>query len=374
MIETKPTGKPGWLRRVVGLLIFGSFAVAFTLAVIELIVRVVPLYPDRFVVYDAATGWRHIPNFTGTYLFPPCLGEYHQTVTINSHGLRDVEHSYERTEDDPYRVLLLGDSLTTGFEVPFDVTAFREANVLLNQGSAFPVEIINGGHQGYNTVQSLAFYMVEGRRYQPDLVILLFEPSNDISDNNHFLRTGGSTYLPYAALDEQGVLTIHEGDVSQPDPFKAALNPLHDALYSASNLYRLLYDRATVGRGFTLTLTHEQYAAELDRASQITAALLDELRSVVEADGAAFGVIIAPLNWNRINPSLEAWQWITQTLEEQGIVYRYPQEVFDNSSTGQNLFYTCDAYHWTPSGHALMGTVMTEFITAMHLARSDDTR
>ncbi len=368
MIETKPTGKSGWLKRMLGLSIFGLFAVVLTLAVIELVVRAVPLYPDRFVVYDAATGWRHIPNSRGTYLFPPCLGEYHQTVTINSHGLRDIEHSYDRTDDDTYRVLLLGDSLATGFEVPFEATAFRQAELLLNQGAASPVEIINAGHQGYNTVQSLAFYIAEGRRYHPDLVILLFEPSNDINDNNHVLRTGGSTYLPYVTLDEHGQLVFHDGDPTQPDPFKAVLNPVHAALYGASNLYRLLYDRATVGRGFTVTLTPEQYNVEREHAAQITAALLDELRSVVEADGADFGVIVAPLNWQRLNPSLEAWQVVTQLLEEQDVPYQYPQEVFDRASVSQNPFYTCDGYHWTPSGHALMGTVMTEFVTAMRLA------
>lgn len=361
--------KPGWFQRTLSLSVFTFSAVAVTLLLIEIVVRTVPFYPDRFVVYDSLTGWRHIPNFSGTYLFTPCLGEYRQSITINSQGLRDIEHAYDRTANEVYRILLLGDSLAAGFEVPFDATSFHQASVLLNEGSPTPVEIINAGHHGYSTVQSLAYYLAEGRRYQPDLVLLLFEPSNDVVDNNYMLRTGGSTYLPYVTLDDQGTLVFHEGDPTQPDPFAAVVNPLHDAIYSFSHLYRLIYDRAAMRMARPIALSPEQAAQELERTPRITAALIDELRAEVEGDGREFGVIVAPQNWQRLNADLAAWQVVTSILDDKDIPYRYPQQEFDSAAASQDLFFTCDRYHWTPAGHALMGTVITEFVTSVRASQ-----
>lgn len=98
---------------------------------------------------------------------------------INSKGLRDYEYSYEKSEG-TYRIVVLGDSVTTGFGVNLDELYVKQLEKLLNDDNKKNYEVINLGVGGYNTQQEFQWLKKEGLKYNPDLVIFSYL-FNDIS-------------------------------------------------------------------------------------------------------------------------------------------------------------------------------------------------
>ncbi len=364
-IETPQTttthSRPTLRQRITRLFVISITTILVTLGGAEFVVRAVPLYPDLFYQYDPVLGWQHYPNMSGTYIYMTCLGEYSQTVHINGQGLHDIERTYERA-DGTYRVLLLGDSLAAGFEVPLEDTFFRVAVSILNNDRT-QIDIINGGHQGYQTAQELVFYQREGLRYSPDMVIVVIEPANDLIDNNSVIRYGDSTYFPYFEQGEDGALIFHEGDPTQPNPERDQVNGVHDFFYDNSRLYRLLYDRRRFLQNVAQLNTRSDERTLIADSLEISTALIRQLRDSVAVNGAQFGVILAPLNWDRPSANTGSWEWLETFLTAENIPYVNPQARFDELiENGAQLFYACDKYHWTRVGHAVMADILANFI------------
>jgi hypothetical protein len=101
-------------------------------------------------------------------------------ITMNSLGLRDSEHSYQKPPG-VFRGLMLGDSFTEALDVHLTESYPYRVEACLGQQLAQPVEIINGGVSGYNTADEYLFYHYEGVRYNPDLVLLLLYVGNDFA-------------------------------------------------------------------------------------------------------------------------------------------------------------------------------------------------
>jgi len=97
-------------------------------------------------------------------------------IKINSQGLRDYEYTLAKRSGE-YRIMLLGDSTTLGWGVPFNETT---AKILEKELNAEPIpgyqhfEAINAGVGNYDTVQEVTYYQTRGRALQPDLVVLVF--------------------------------------------------------------------------------------------------------------------------------------------------------------------------------------------------------
>ena len=62
-------------------------------------------------LYDELLGWKNIPDWQAT--------THNRQLTINSKGLRDREHEYEKP-DGVRRILVLGDSYVWGYGVADD--------------------------------------------------------------------------------------------------------------------------------------------------------------------------------------------------------------------------------------------------------------
>lgn len=91
-------------------------------------------------------------------------------VKINSKKLRDREFSYERSPGKD-RILMLGDSLTFGWGVAQLDTTPKFLEDILNAKEQ-PTEVINTGVGNYNTAQQVTYFLNEGYKYKPDLVVL----------------------------------------------------------------------------------------------------------------------------------------------------------------------------------------------------------
>jgi hypothetical protein len=67
------------------------------------------------------------------------------------------------------------------------------------------VEVINFGVRGYGTAQELLTLRCCVWAYQPDIVLLAFLPTNDVSDNHRSLdRTSTSYARPYFVMEPEG--------------------------------------------------------------------------------------------------------------------------------------------------------------------------
>ena len=94
-------------------------------------------------------------------------------VRINAHGLRDFEYDYEKRPG-VYRILVLGDSITFGWGVPFAATYAKRLERLLNAHATagHSYQVINSGVGNWNTAQEVEWLRHEGLRYEPDLILL----------------------------------------------------------------------------------------------------------------------------------------------------------------------------------------------------------
>jgi len=177
------------LARALGPLLLAAGAAFFTLAVFEVGVRVAgyePIYqvyshPEVFWREDPLLGWSHEPGSTGVYVGPrPWPVEYEAPVRINSLGLRGPELA--PLPEAGARVLLLGDSVTAGFEVPFEETFGARLEALLGAELGSPVQVVNAGVRGYGTDQSYLYYRDRAGALDADVVVM-WHSANDLSDN-----------------------------------------------------------------------------------------------------------------------------------------------------------------------------------------------
>ncbi|WP_447971246.1 SGNH/GDSL hydrolase family protein [Nitrospira sp. M1] len=109
-------------------------------------------------------GHEHVPNQSGTYMGVP--------VAINAVGWRDKDYTVEKPND-VVRIMMLGDSVTFGWGAePEGVTSYVLESLLNQQESPKGFEVLNTGIGNTNTAMQTAYFLHEGFRYDPDIVVL----------------------------------------------------------------------------------------------------------------------------------------------------------------------------------------------------------
>jgi hypothetical protein len=181
VVTDNPTTK-GRGRRLAGNLALAGAALLASLVVCELVLRLLGVSYPVFVWTDPVRGVSHIPGVKSAW------------VEINSDGWRGPEVPLAHPAG-TLRIALLGDSYIEAFEVPFQKTAGEVLEHRLSALRGAPVEVLNFGEGGYGTSQELLTLQHEVWKYSPDLVLLAFTPSNDISDNYRPLKR--TDYVPY---------------------------------------------------------------------------------------------------------------------------------------------------------------------------------
>jgi lysophospholipase L1-like esterase len=144
-----------------GLRIFNPFGVEFF--------HILP-YHMQGMVDDPQLGYKHPESVT--YM----LGA--SQVSINAHGLRDADIPYTKPDNEK-RILVLGDSVTFGWGVSQGEAFSDQMEPLLRGQTGVQWQVINAGINGYNTEQEAAYLRLEGMRYSPDYVLLIYV-SNDV--------------------------------------------------------------------------------------------------------------------------------------------------------------------------------------------------
>ena len=156
------------------ILIFISLA--FSIAIVEIICRIIPFSNDSDPTYKLAHDilpYSMKPNSESTSI-------HGNLIKINSHGLRDHEYSYEKAEG-TFRILVLGDSVEFGFvskmEDGYTEVLERRLNALENKKYT-AIEIINTGHPVFNPLDRYNYLRLYGLKYSPDLLVVSLNSSD----------------------------------------------------------------------------------------------------------------------------------------------------------------------------------------------------
>lgn len=302
-----------WLQRA-GLVLFGLVA---TLAVCEGGLRLSGLgtYIDHHVQYDELLGWSKISNRDTWYR----TREYDVRERLNSRGLRDMERDYAKPPG-VFRALVLGDSFTEAHSVRFEERFTTLLERLLNrEGNSRRYEVINAGTDGYGTDQELLFYRSEGRKYRPDIILVMVYPENDVYYNTRvvygqpkprFVLESGYLRLlnvpvPKRAVSFRGHLNVVLG---RSMLYRAAANRLDWMWGRLERLLDLGGTRAEDEESFSewdireLDIYRREDTKVYREAWLLTEALLTALRDETMADGAGLALVVIPSN-SQVLPS-----------------------------------------------------------------------
>jgi lysophospholipase L1-like esterase len=338
-------------------------------------------------------GWGHAPGASGWA--QRCLHgkpEWGAHVAINSRGLRDREIPYARTHAG--RILLLGDSFAAGLQVDLDHVVAKRIERTLNAPDppGAHVEIVNAGVSGWGTDNELLFFLHEGWRYRPDVVLLFFNTGNDAFENHRPLVTSTATYpdKPFFRLVDGRLVREHYP--LPPAPWlQAAAVGAYRALwpYSAfvrrlgtvSFVWRYLQAPPAAAPGLRPAKAGEvclrEYPPEWREAWRITRGLLLRLHRAVEARGARLVVVVlngreevSPQRMDLMrafNPELATAdldpdkpnRLIARFLARRGIPTIPLLDAFRArfGRDGSPGFHAWDI-HWTAAGHALAAEIV----------------
>lgn len=353
-------------------LILVAFSALVVLAGLEIALRI--LAPARTVYppeqgrgkasrFDERLGWANKEG-AKTEL---ATREFTASVTINSKGLRGDEVPYERASGKP-RIALLGDSFAWGFGVSDDEALAPQLERALGESA----EVINMGVVGYGTDQEVLFYESEGRRYSPDLVLLVFclnDVENNVSARDRrygkplFVIDGDSLRLTNVPVREEASWDDWMSDYEMPAAEAAQKVPFKRRFRAYTFLterYYKLRERLEIVRP---GLFADGFDPHREEAWRVTFRLIERLRRDVEGDGARFAVVLVPrleqlryASWVRVNVTLSAF------CEGAHIPFYDLLPAFRRELDGESMFFDVDG-HWNAKGHAFAARKLAEYLS-----------
>jgi lysophospholipase L1-like esterase len=137
---------------------------------------------DKLVGAALHTQERHLLRLPPNLSYRHRSTEFDYVFRSNSQGLRGPEISVERPPG-TLRVAVLGDSFVAGYGVrDQDTLTHRLAELLDINEATRAVQVINLGRVGASTVRELDVYQLRGRKYRPDVVVLMYCLHNDLAE------------------------------------------------------------------------------------------------------------------------------------------------------------------------------------------------
>jgi hypothetical protein len=172
--------EPSWRRGPKAVAVAAVLTLIVVFAVAEIGLRLSPLEGRAFALNELP-----LPNLIGDY-FPGQRGTveiggddgeppHRYDFSTNAQGFRGPLVDWQKP-DGVFRILAIGDSYTWGDGVPDEAVWVR----LLEQelSGCAPVELINAGFVGRNTVGEADYLLDKGPRLGPDLVLVGAEPGD----------------------------------------------------------------------------------------------------------------------------------------------------------------------------------------------------
>lgn len=160
-----------------GLNVFLSVLVSLVigLCVLEGGLRLIGFGPPKNLNrFDPATGWSKVAYGTQHKR----TGEFDIVLETNAFGLRDDVMTSQAKAPNSMRAVALGDSFTLGYTVD-RADLFVDILERWWREEDRRTDVINAGTEGWSTDQEVAWFLDQGFKFQPDLV-LVFAYENDL--------------------------------------------------------------------------------------------------------------------------------------------------------------------------------------------------
>jgi hypothetical protein len=352
---------------------------------------------SRYVEHDPRLGWRKKPGARVRYE----RREYSVEVAINSQGLRDPERPATPAPG-TFRILALGDSFVEGYTVDLPLTVTQVLEKSLST-SGCPVEVLNAGTAAYSTDQEYLFYLDQGVRYAPQ-VVLLFAYYNDILWNQGVNYFGS----PKPLLEKSGDQLVLSND-PVPAPYRGPTPPPPPPPPSAKKKMRsAAYDWVTsrLARGAPRTynaLARAGFWAPLggdepddqmrvfkrsrqpiiEAAWEKTDAILRALSAETAARGSRFALVYVPSrmevsdrDWEltRLAYDMDERAWdrglVARRFGEIGASAGFPVLDLTADLRGASRGVLGEPYfvydgHWNATGHRVAGEAVHRFLQGL---------
>jgi len=268
-----------------------------------------------------------------------------KALSSNSKGVRGRREHGDEKAAGTTRILVLGDSFTFGEDVGDDETYSHHLERLLPG-----TEVINLGVHGYGHDQMLIYLREEGVRYRPDVVILGFL-TGDMERNVLSFRDYAK---PRFVLDG-GKLALRNSPV--PPPAGLAADEKWRSKFA--DLLDMLWLRYRWKSG-----------AISEETRQLTLAILDEMKSTIEAAGArpAFAYLPAYGEIDRTDPGMTGQErFFFSYCRRSGIQSMYLRPFFlQKMKEGASL----KSYgHWGPLEHRVAAEGIRAYLVDKGLVR-----
>jgi lysophospholipase L1-like esterase len=337
------------IRRIITSLALVVTSTAVALVICEIGLRALGYSPSYFSPwaanlwrYDPFLGWTNSEKRQGFLEHP----QFRVSVKINSKGLRDVEHSSEKSNE-AKRVLVLGDSFVWGFGVEaeqrFTDILQREMKPTIDK-----VEVINAGVSGWSTDQELLWLEKYGLDYNPDLVILLFY-QNDLEDNLRYM-VNNFYHKPRFVIGGDGELILtgtpcpHASRVLLTLKYfrnhSSIVALLGNLTYRSSfNVGQLIFGNTNINRD-----THQEIILSLT--------LIRRIKDLLYRRGISF-MLITYCDGDQSCATLSV---LAKQHDIVGI------SVDNLAGYSRNLMTIKDDGHWNAVGHSFVGKALSEFI------------
>ncbi len=335
------------------LLLIGVLLVFFLIFEIGLRIFSYPNYGFSKGMFEADEnlGWKLSPDYSGTHSI------FGRTVSINtnSKGMRDFrEYAYEK--GDKLRVLVLGSSYAFGNGAEFEESYVE----LLRQSFNEEVEIINPSVPGYIINHKYVYFMKEGIKYNPDIILVPFTPN----EWGHFEVIGQDMDLAvnketYKTVNKQGFLVPpNMNNLQKVHAFLLVKSRGYSFFYSKTRLVFSLivnkFERSPKAPPYFFEKNSLEYQEDYDGHFLL-------LKKLKESTDAKIILFIAPHKIDLaneeeikenygINYSVNTYQ----TKESMKQIAKELQiEIIEINSNDPDIFLKIDG-HWTPRGNKMI--------------------
>jgi hypothetical protein len=296
---------------------------------------------DGLFRYDARLGWVHEPGRVRKF----AILETTTTVSINSHGLRDREYALARSGD-ARRMLVLGDSMAWGWGVEADQIFCERLEARHPDW-----EIIDAAVPGYSTDQQLLYFEREGRRWNPDVVLLLFHP-NDAEENERTAQSWQNK--PGFELVAGELVAIH-----QPVPERSFAQALASYVHANTYFWSRVQGRLRHWlRPAATPAARGRLAPDGPEVEYpLTMELLLALGERVERAGSRLLVVGVPMLGEKEQKIERA---VAETLRYAGVPFQPLSASFADRFDA--LMFEWNG-HWNPQGHAVAADAVERFLS-----------
>lgn len=263
------------------------------------------------------------------------------------------------------RILVLGDSFTWGFGVDDEERFSNRLQMLLGSSC----EVLNAGVTGYGTDQEMLFFRREGRRYNPDIVLLEFGTEDVINNGSSiqytypkpfFLLSADSVIVHNVPVPKRALAWDTRWDVeglAESAPAEAPPGDQSGGLLPVSRWLdeHLLSYRFVHGRVARLV----QPGRAPDR---LTRSLLLALQREVTTSGGRFVIAVIPYKYHfAAAAGGELREWI-QFLHRAGIPTVDVAEAIAGTDQERATFYLQHDDHWNARGHDIAARTIARFL------------